>query len=271
MNVLAAAASAARTSTARRSRRSSRCSGGAAWCCWRPAALALRARARSCRCSPGRARAPRSPCRLAVGRQLSVIAGALRDRRPDAGPDGPVLRGGRGAAACSRGAVAPREAGARRVPRAAARLDRGHGRARRGARTSSPCSSAIELLSIPLYVLCATELRRATLARVRPEVPDHRLGRVGHAALRAGAALRRDRRDRLRAIAAAIGAAPAHDVSADRHRAVSSASPSRPRWRRSTSGRPTSTRAPRRRSPRSWRSRPRPPRSACCSGSSTSP
>ena len=56
----------------------------------------------------------------------------------------------------------------------------------------------LELLSIPLYVLCATEMRRATLARVGPEVPDHRLGRLGDAALRPGAHLRRDGLDGLR-------------------------------------------------------------------------
>ena len=50
----------------------------------------------------------------------------------------------------------------------------------------------IELLSIPLYVLCATEMHRAVVARVGAEVPDHRLGRLGDAALRPRAALRRD-------------------------------------------------------------------------------
>ena len=56
----------------------------------------------------------------------------------------------------------------------------------------------LELLSIPLYVLCATELQARALAGVGAEVPDHRLGRLGDAAVRAGADLRRDRRDRLR-------------------------------------------------------------------------
>ena len=45
----------------------------------------------------------------------------------------------------------------------------------------------LELLSIPLYVLCATEMRARALAGVGPEVPDHRLGRLGDAALRPGA------------------------------------------------------------------------------------
>ena len=55
-----------------------------------------------------------------------------------------------------------------------------------------------ELLSIPLYVLCATHLRRAHSLEVGPQVPGRRLGRLGDAALRAGAALRRHRLDRLR-------------------------------------------------------------------------
>ena len=55
----------------------------------------------------------------------------------------------------------------------------------------------LELLSIPLYVLCATNMRREAVAGVRPEVPDHRVGRLGDAALRARAHLRRDRRDGL--------------------------------------------------------------------------
>ena len=59
----------------------------------------------------------------------------------------------------------------------------------------------LELLSIPLYVLCATDMQtrpaRGALAGVGAEVPDHRLGRLGDAALRPRADLRRDRRDRL--------------------------------------------------------------------------
>ena len=49
---------------------------------------------------------------------------------------------------------------ARRVPRAAADLGRGHVAARRARRTRSRCSSASSCSSIPLYVLCATEMRR---------------------------------------------------------------------------------------------------------------
>ena len=56
---------------------------------------------------------------------------------------------------------------------------------------------AIELLSIPLYVLCGSALRRERVARVRAQVPDHRLARLGDAALRARLRLRRLRLDRL--------------------------------------------------------------------------
>ena len=64
----------------------------------------------------------------------------------------------------------------------------------------------LELLSIPLYVLCAAEVRRSDLARVGAQVPGDRLGRLGHAALRAGARLRRHRRDSTsRASRGAIG------------------------------------------------------------------
>ena len=52
-----------------------------------------------------------------------------------------------------------------------------------------------ELLSIPLYVLCATAPAPAHLARGRAQVPRGRLGRVGHAPVRPGADLRRHRGD----------------------------------------------------------------------------
>ena len=83
-------------------------------------------------------------------------------------------------------------------------------------------------------------MHRAVLAGVGAEVPDHRLGRLGDAALRPGAPLRRDRRDRLLRDRhldrrrPRLGRAAAH-----RHRArARRASASRRRSRRSTSGRP---------------------------------
>ncbi len=80
----------------------------------------------------------------------------------------------------------------------------------------------LELLSIPLYVLCATRAAPRALARVGAEVPDRRLGRLGDAAVRARDDLRRDRRDRLRrdrerAVERQPGDRPA---DADRDRAV---------------------------------------------------
>ena len=132
-------------------------------------------------------------------------------------------------------------------------------------RTSSTLFLGLELLSIPLYVLCATELRREH--SLESGLKYLIIGSVGSATLLYGLALhlRRDRRDRLRGDRAGDrrGSVVGRRAAADRHRArASPASPSRPRSRRSTSGRPTSTRARRRRSPRSWRWRRRPPRSA---------
>ena len=102
------------------------------------------------------------------------------------------------------------------------------------ARTWSRCSSGLELLSIPLYVLCATELRRAHLARGRAQVPGDRLGRLGDAALRPGADLRRHRRDPLRRDrrrrSATRSARPTRCCS-PASRWSPPGSPSRPRWR----------------------------------------
>ena len=125
----------------------------------------------------------------------------------------------------------------------------------------------IELLSIPLYVMCAG--LRASARRSSPGLKYLVIGSVGSATLLYGLALiygatgiDRLRRDRGGDRRQAIARRPA---AADRHRArARRASPSRHRWRRSTSGRPTSTRARRPLSPRSWRWRPRRPRSRSC-------
>ena len=108
---------------------------------------------------------------------------------------------------------------------------------------------ALELLSIPLYVLCGSALRREELARVRAQVPDHRLARLGDAALRARLRLRRRRVDRLlRDPDRGRRLDRRRPAAADRDRArAPPGSPSSSRSRRSTSGRPTSTRARRRR------------------------
>ena len=55
----------------------------------------------------------------------------------------------------------------------------------------------LEWFSIALYILCALDTHRETLARGGAEVPDRRQLRLGDPALRLGARLRRDRRARL--------------------------------------------------------------------------
>ena len=121
-----------------------------------------------------------------------------------------------------------------------------------------------ELLSIPLYVLCATHMRREH--SLESGLKYLIIGSVGSATLLYGLAL-------------LYGAAGGTNFDAHRRRARHEladdvlfltghragdgrASPSRPRSRRSTSGRRTSTRARRRRSPASWPWRPRRPPSA---------
>ena len=143
-----------------------------------------------------------------------------------------------------------------------------------GAQNTVTLFLGFELLSIPLYVLCATEMRRAT--SLESGLKYLIIGSVGSATLVYGLALlygatgSTDFAGMARALAE-NGDLVDRLAAARRHRArASSAWRSRRRSRRSTSGRPTSTRARRRRSPRSWRSRRRPPRSACCCGCSTS-
>ena len=104
----------------------------------------------------------------------------------------------------------------------------------------------IELLSIPLYVMCALDLHRRT--SLESGLKYLVIGSVGSATLLYGLAFiygasgstdfARDRaRDRR-------GGHRRRPAAADRNRAARSpASRSRPRSRRSTSGRPTSTRA----------------------------
>ena len=74
----------------------------------------------------------------------------------------------------------------RRVLLAAARLDRRHGRAG-GRRDLITLFVGIELLSIPLYVLCATELRRRT--SLEAGLKYLVIGSVGSATLLYGLAL----------------------------------------------------------------------------------
>ena len=130
-----------------------------------------------------------------------------------------------------------------------------------------------ELLSIPLYILCAGELRKRAVAGGGPEVPGGGLGGLGHAALRPRADLRRHRVHRL------LGAMVRRDRRHGRSSATRCCSPawrsprwawrSRRPWRPSTSGRPTSTRAPPPRSRASWPWPPRRRRSPSRCASST--
>ena len=57
---------------------------------------------------------------------------------------------------------------------------------------------ALELLSMPLYVLCASAVRREASLESGPQVPGDRLAGLGDPPLRVRAALRRRRLDRLR-------------------------------------------------------------------------
>ena len=122
----------------------------------------------------------------------------------------------------------------------------------------------LELLSIPLYVLCATEMRRegALEAGLKYLI----IGSVGSATLLFGSAFIYGAAGstNFTEIAAAIADAGIADSALllTGVGLASSAWRSRRRSRRSTSGRPTSTRARRPRSPRSWRSRRRRRRSA---------
>ena len=128
-----------------------------------------------------------------------------------------------------------------------------------------------ELLSIPLYVLCATHMRREQ--SLESGLKYLIIGSVGSATLLYGLALLYGATGSTDYTGVAAAAAEVADdaLFLTGHRARGRrAWRSRPPWRRSTSGRRTSTRARRRRSRRSWRWPPRRPRSACCCGCSTS-
>ena len=130
----------------------------------------------------------------------------------------------------------------------------------------------LELLSIPLYVLCASEVRRAT--SLEAGLKYLVIGSVGSATLLYGLALvygatGPDRLRRDRAARSATRSRSATRCCSPASRSPPPGSRSRRRWRRSTSGRRTSTRAPPRRSPRSWRWPPRRRRSRSSCASST--
>ena len=103
-------------------------------------------------------------------------------------------RRGGGAAVVARGG--PARGGARRVLRAAAHLGRGHVGARRRAEPGDAVPRARAAVDPALRAVRDRDAPR-DLARVGAEVPHHRLGRLGHPALRPGLHLRRDGVDRL--------------------------------------------------------------------------
>ena len=114
---------------------------------------------------------------------------------------------------------------------------------------------ALEMLSIPLYVLAAFDRRRLALAGSGHQVLRARRVLVGDLPLRRRARLRRDRhhvahRDRRRSSRRTRCSSRARCSPGSR--CCSSGSASRSRRCRSTCGRPTCTRARPRRSPRSW-------------------
>ncbi len=158
---------------------------------------------------------------LAVERRKVDRLGSAAHRRPvaRAEPDPDRRRGLHGAAGVALAGRA--RSGARRVPRAAADLDRRHV----GARQRAEHGRAVRRPRAPVDpAVRAVRDRTAprALAGVGAEVPDRRLGRLGHAAVRPSADLRRDRLDRLhgdreRAVERQPGHRPA---DADRHRAV---------------------------------------------------
>ena len=122
---------------------------------------------------------------------------------------------------------------------------------------------SMEFLSITSYVLAGYLRERPQVGRSGAQVLPVRRDRIGGHALRHVAALRRDRHDRPgRHRERARGQHPGRPGLADRARRSSCcwpASASRPAWCRSTSGRPTPTKARRPRSPRSCPPPPRPP------------
>ena len=133
---------------------------------------------------------------------------------------------------------------ARRLPGAAARLGAGDGDPGDVAEPDHALRRARAALGPALRPLRLGALA-PRVARVRAQVPDRRLAGLGDAALRARVHLRRVRLDRLhrhprRASAGALRrpAPPGRD-----RRSRRPGSRSRSRWRRFTSGRPTSTRA----------------------------
>ena len=153
----------------------------------------------------------------------SIVAGALRDRRPDARADMVFVGRRRSRRCCCRGARWRRARPAHGEYHALLlTVGARHGRARRRRRTWSTLFLGLELLSIPLYVLCATEMRREH--SLESGLKYLIIGSVGSATLLYGLALRlrRDRLDRLRgdrATRCSVGDGSRRRAVPHRHRA----------------------------------------------------
>ena len=130
------------------------------------------------------------------GEQKDLIAGALRLDDLTIVLSFVFCAGGAAAVLLSWRAVAPARGGARRVLRADADLGRGHVGARRGAEPRDAVPRPRAAVDPALRAVRDRDAPR-DLARVGAEVPHHRLGRLGDAALRPGLPLRRDGLDRL--------------------------------------------------------------------------
>ena len=219
-------------------------------------------RAHRRRCSPRRPPAggrlrpdARHPRRGRRPVHLAVDRGAEATRRRRAPPRRPGPRGdadrdlrgrlrraaelARGLARAAGGAGRPR-----RVPGAPHLLGPGHDHPRPGAERDRALHRPRAALDPALRDVRLGAAPQA-VARIRPQVPDRRLARVRHAALRARLPLRRRRLHGLPGDPRRGRLEPRRrpaDPGRDRARGRRG-SRSRPRLRRSTSGRPTSTRA----------------------------
>ena len=183
-----------------------------------PAALALRAPVAG---AAAHARDARRDVRARgrdLGRQRQRDLRRAGDGRPHAVPRLPVLRGGRGLRAARVAGDRPARGRARGVPRAAADGRAGHVRARGRDEPRDGVHRLRAALDPALRAVRDRDAARA-LARVGPEVPDHRVGRLGDAALRPRVRVRRDGRDELRRGRRGRPGGERRRAAADRHRA----------------------------------------------------
>ena len=143
------------------------------------------------------ARRHRRARRLAVGHQRGDHRQGAGRRQPDARADDDLRRrrDRRRAAVLALGGERRGRRG--RVLRAAADLDPRHAGAGRGQRPGRAVHRLRAALDPAVRALRDAHEARA-VAGVGPEVPDHRLGRLGDAAVRPGAAVRRRGRHELR-------------------------------------------------------------------------